>query len=86
MTDEPSRPWPAPGSCIRVLYSLEGLELFAIGILIRAEDDRIIMQQHADQYGAVEPFPLTIQWSTVIRLTMNGPAAAPKLPGWCAES
>ena len=85
MTKESSRHWPAPGSCIRVVYCLDRLELLAIGILIRADDDRIIMQQQADQCGPVEPFQLTIQWSSVIRLTINGPAAAPDLPGWCAE-
>ena len=81
MTKESSRPWPAPGNRIRVVYSIDRQELLAIGILIHADDDRITMQQQADQYGPVEPFQLTIQWSTVIRLTISGPAASANLPG-----
>jgi hypothetical protein len=34
------------------------------------------MQQYFDQYGSIDPFRLTIPWSSIVRLTMNGPAAA----------
>ena len=85
MTHESSRPWPAPGSRVRVAYSIDRLELLAVGVLIHADADRITMQQQADQYGSVEPFQLTIQWSTVLQITISGPAAAPNLPGWSAE-
>jgi hypothetical protein len=85
MNEEASRSWPAPGSAVRLLYVLDRLELLAIGILISADEDRIVMQQHADQCGPVEPFRLTISWFTVIRLTINGPATGGTLPGWCEE-
>jgi hypothetical protein len=85
MTEQPSRSWPAPGSAIRVVYSLDRLELLAVGILISADDDRVVMQQHADQHGPIEPFRLTVEWDTVVQLTINGPAAAPNVPGWTAE-
>jgi hypothetical protein len=65
---------PLPGSCIRVVYSIDGFELFAIGVIISAGEDHIAMEQYSDQYGPVEPFRLTLQWSTIIRLTVNGPA------------
>ena len=67
---------PLPGSCIRVVYAIDSFELFAIGVLIRSGRDHITMEQYSDQYGPVEPFRLTIQWSSIIRMTVNGPAAA----------
>ena len=68
------RQWPLPGSCIRVVYGIEGLELFAIGVLVRTSLEGITMEQYSDQYGPVEPYLLTIEWSTIVRLTLNGPA------------
>jgi len=65
---------PLPGSCIRVVYSIDGFELFAIGVLISSGQDHITLQQYSDQYGPVEPFRLTLRWSAIIRLTVDGPA------------
>jgi hypothetical protein len=70
------RDLPLPGSCVRVVYSIDGFELFAIGVLIRSSRDHIVMEQYSDQYGPVDPFRLTIQWATIIRMTVNGPALA----------
>jgi hypothetical protein len=67
---------PLQGSCIRVVYSLEGMEMFAIGVLVSSSADSILMEQYSDQFGPVDPFRLTIQWSNVIRLTVDGPASA----------
>ena len=78
--DSIGRP-PLPGSCIRVVYSLNGLEMFAIGVLVGLTRDHVIMEQYSDQYGLVDPFRLTIPWSDIIRLTINGPAAAPSRSG-----
>ena len=75
MSDDSIRSWPLPGSCIRVVYCIDGLELFAIGVLIRSDRDQITVEQYSDQYGPVEPFRLAIQWSNIVRLTANGPAA-----------
>jgi hypothetical protein len=66
---------PLPGSRIRIVYSAEGLEMFAIGILIGSGDGHITIRQYADQYGPVEPYQLIVQWSAIIRLTVDGPAA-----------
>jgi hypothetical protein len=60
-----------PGSCIRVVYSIEGLDLFAIGILIDNARDHITMQQYSDQYGPVEPFRLIIPRHAIIRLSAS---------------
>lgn len=76
MTPESIRNLPLPGSCIRVVYSIDGFELFAIGVLIRSGRDHVVIEQYSDQYGPVEPFRLTIQWSTIVRMTVNGPAAS----------
>jgi hypothetical protein len=50
--------------------------MFAIGVLIRSDRDQMTLTQYSDQYGPVEPFRLDIQWSDIVRLTANGPAAA----------
>lgn len=63
---------PLPGSCIRVVYSIDAFELFAIGILIGAAEDHLVIEQQADQYGSVEPFCLTIPRSSIIRLSGVG--------------
>jgi hypothetical protein len=74
LTPDSLRQWPLPGSGIRVVYSVDGLELFAIGVLVHSGLDAIIMEQYSDQYGPVEPYLLTIEWSAIVRLTVNGPA------------
>jgi hypothetical protein len=76
MTPDSVRNLPLSESCIRVVYSIDGLELFAIGVLLRSGSDHITIQQYSDQFGPVEPFRLIIQWSDVVRLTVDGPAAA----------
>ena len=81
MTPDSMNRLPLPGSCIRVVYSNDGLEMFAIGVLVSSGNDHITLQQHADQYGPIEPFRLTILWPDIIRLTVNGPAAANRPPG-----
>jgi hypothetical protein len=80
MNDDSISPWPLPGSCIRVVYSINGLEMFAIGVLIRSDHNQMTVEQYSDQYGPVEPFRLAIQWSNIIRLTANGPAAGATPP------
>jgi hypothetical protein len=72
---------PLPGSCIRVVYSIDGLEMFAMGVLVHCARDHITMEQYADQYGPLHPFRLTVQWSNVIRLTLNTPAASNRPAG-----
>jgi hypothetical protein len=75
MTSDAIRNLPLPGSCIRVVYAMDGFELFAIGMLIRSGPDHIAMEQYSDQYGPIEPFRLTIPWSGIVGMTVNGPAA-----------
>jgi hypothetical protein len=68
--------FPLQGSSIRVVYNLEGMEMFAIGVLVCSNADSVLIEQCSDQFGPIEPFRLTIQWSDVIRLTIDGPASA----------
>jgi hypothetical protein len=63
------------------VYSIDGLEMFAMGVGVHCANDHIMMDQYADQYGPVNPFRLTIPWSNVIRLTVNGPASPDSLTG-----
>jgi hypothetical protein len=75
MTLDAIRRLPRSGACIRVVYTLDGLELFAIGVLIHSDQDHLTMQQFFDQLGSVDPVQLIIPWSGIVRITMNGPAA-----------
>jgi len=63
---------PPPGSCVRVVYGLDGFELFAIGILIGVAEEQLLIEQQADQYGPVGPFRLAIPYSSIIRFSAGG--------------
>jgi hypothetical protein len=63
---------PVPGSCIRIVYSIEGFELFAIGVLVQADWQAITLEQYSDQYGPIEPFRSTIPWSAITYMTVGG--------------
>jgi hypothetical protein len=75
MMSDSINPLFAPGSCIRVVYSADGLEMFAIGVILKSGKDHLTLEQYSDQYGPVAPFRLAVRWSAIIRLTVNGAVA-----------
>ena len=62
----------ALGKKVEVIYRPFGTRnLLAVGILLGFSDDHILIEQHYDRHGTVEPFPMVIRYSWIVRFKAN---------------
>ena len=60
------------GKYVEVTYRAFGtVHLLSAGILIDFSDEHIVIEQHRDGYGAVEPFELLIKYSWIVDFREN---------------
>jgi hypothetical protein len=58
------------GKRVEVIYRAFGtMELLAVGTLLNFSDDYILIEQNFDRYGPIEPLPLVIRYSWIVRIT-----------------
>jgi hypothetical protein len=56
------------GKRIEVAYRFGPIDLFALGVLMGYSEDSIIIEQDADQYGAIPVLTLKIPYTRIIRM------------------
>ena len=56
------------GKRVEVAYRFGAIELFAVGVLMGYSQDSVIIEQDADQYGAIPVLTLKIPYARIIRL------------------
>jgi hypothetical protein len=59
------------GTSVDVVYRFGCTELFASGALIGYTEDYLILEQHSDQYGSVDCFPVKIPYACILRIQMS---------------